>query len=89
MRALWSQDEASFVGERESLEPSWSWPKPQGIFRCFLAVVVGHVCCRICFEWGDGWMPIRNPKGSFVDDVVNVRRLAKEAGRDPPLFLSQ
>ena len=50
MRALWSQDEASFVGERESLEPSWSWPKPLGIFRCFLAVVVGHVCCRICLS---------------------------------------
>ena len=28
-------------------------------------------------------MPIRSPKGSFVDDVVSVHRLAEEAGRDP------
>ena len=28
-------------------------------------------------------MPIRSPKGSFTKEVVKVRRLAEEAGRDP------
>jgi probable F420-dependent oxidoreductase len=28
MRALWTQDEASFHGEHVQLEPSWAWPKP-------------------------------------------------------------
>jgi len=35
------------------------------------------------FEWGDGWMPIRSPKGSFTKEVVKVQRLAEEADRDP------
>ena len=83
MRALWSQDEASFVGERESLEPSWSWPKPSRNIPLLLGGGSGPRLLSHLFEWGDGWMPIRNPKGSFVDDVVNVHRLAKEAGRDP------
>ena len=28
MRALWSQDEASYAGEFVSFGPSWAWPKP-------------------------------------------------------------
>ncbi len=28
MKALWTQDEASYEGELLSLEPSWAWPKP-------------------------------------------------------------
>ena len=83
MRALWSQDEASFVGERESLEPSWSWPKPSRNIPLLLGGGSGPRLLSHLFEWGDGWMPIRSPKGSFVDDVVSVHRLAEEAGRDP------
>ena len=83
MRALWSQDEASFVGERESLERSWSWPKPSRDIPLLLGGGSGPRLLSHLFEWGDGWMPIRSPKGSFVDDVVSVRRLAEEAGRDP------
>ena len=28
-------------------------------------------------------MPIRSPKGSFIDEILKVRRLAEETGRDP------
>ena len=28
MRALWTNDEASFEGQFRRLPPSWSWPKP-------------------------------------------------------------
>ena len=28
MRALWTEDEASFAGEHVAFAPSWSWPKP-------------------------------------------------------------
>ncbi len=83
MRALWSQDEASFVGERESLEPSWSWPKPSRNLPLLLGGGSGPRLLSHLFEWGDGWMPIRSPKSSFVDDVVSVLHLAEEAGRDP------
>ena len=31
-------------------------------------------------------MPIRSPKGAFVEEVVKVRKLAEEAGRDPQSF---
>ena len=83
MRALWSQDEASFIGQRESLEPSWSWPKPSRNIPLLLGGGSGPRLLSHLFEWGDGWMPIRSPKGSFVDDVVSVHRLAEQAGRDP------
>lgn len=28
MKALWTEEEASFEGEHLTLEPSWAWPKP-------------------------------------------------------------
>jgi len=28
MKALWTQDEASYNGDLLTLEPSWAWPKP-------------------------------------------------------------
>ena len=28
MKALWTEDEASYDGEFVQIEPSWAWPKP-------------------------------------------------------------
>ncbi|MEC7923952.1 MAG: TIGR03619 family F420-dependent LLM class oxidoreductase [Actinomycetota bacterium] len=86
MRALWTQDEASFSGEIGSLESSWSLPKPQGDITLILGGGSGPRLLSHLFDWGDGWMPIRSPKSSFTDEVVKVRRLAEEAGRDPESF---
>ncbi len=86
MRAIWTQDEASFEGELASLAPSWSWPKPKGNMPLILGGGSGPRLLSHLFDWGDGWMPIRSPKGAFVEEVVKVRKLAEEAGRDPQSF---
>ena len=83
MRALWTQDEAAFEGVSQSLQPSWSWPKPAGDIPLLVGGGSGPKLLRHLFEWGDGWMPIRSPKGSFTKEVEKVRRLAEEAGRVP------
>ena len=83
MRALWTQDEAAFEGVSQSLKPSWSWPKPARPIPLLVGGGSGPRLLQHLFEWGDGWMPIRSPKGSFTKEVEKVRRLAEEAGRDP------
>jgi probable F420-dependent oxidoreductase len=84
MRALWTEEVASFDGEFVHLEPSWMWPKPVQpngppvIVGCgpgprnFAAIV----------EWADGWFPVPF-LGHTADDVLALRRAAADAGRDP------
>lgn len=83
MRALWTQDEAAFEGDFGNLEPSWAWPKPEREIPLLLGGGSGPRLLSHLFDWADGWMPIRSPKSSFVDEVTKVRRLCNEYGRDP------
>ena len=83
MRRLWTEDEASFDGERVSFSPSWSWPKP--IQRPGPPVLIGGAPGPKLFahiaEYADGWLPIggRGVKGALGDLAAAVER----AGRDP------
>ena len=83
MKALWTQDEAAFEGTLQSLEPSWSWPKPAHDIPLLVGGGSGPRLLKHLFDWGDGWMPIRSPKGSFTKEVKKVQELAEKAGRDP------
>ncbi len=60
MKALWTQDEASFDGEFVKFEPSWSWPKPvqQPHPPILMGGAGGPVTYRHIIEYCDGWMPI-------------------------------
>jgi probable F420-dependent oxidoreductase len=84
MRALWTQDEASYSGELAGLAPSLAYPKPAQPGGP--PVVLGggwgprlldHLC-----QWADGWMPIsaRPSLGSRLD---LLRAACDERGRDP------
>ena len=57
MRALWTQEEASYDGEFVSFGPSWAWPKP---VQDHLPVLVGAGGGPKTFAWiaehADGWM---------------------------------
>ena len=83
MKALWTQDEASFEGEFATVSPSGAWPKPtqqphppvliggQGGPKLFEAVA----------EYADGWMPIG---GRGIKAALPELRAAYERhGRDP------
>lgn len=84
MKALWTQDEASFHGEHVSFGPSWMWPKPASRPHppVFIGASPGPKMTEAMVEWGDGWMPV--PFWSHTpDDVVRLRRSLADAGRDP------
>ncbi len=82
MKALWTDDEASFHGEHVHLEPSWSWPKPvhPGGPPVLLGGSPGPKLFAHIAEYCDGWIPIGAAGvGAALDDL---RRVMDEAGRD-------
>ena len=88
MKALWTQDEASFEGEHVRLEPSWSWPKPVQHPHppILLGGAGGPVTFRHVVEYCDGFMPIGG-RGVVRDRITELRQVAQEAGRDPDSLL--
>jgi probable F420-dependent oxidoreductase len=84
MRALWTEEEASFAGEFVRFEPSWMWPKP--VQRTGPPVVVGCGPGPRNFAeivtWADGWFPVPF-LGHTAADVAALRTAAADAGRDP------
>jgi probable F420-dependent oxidoreductase len=84
MKAIWTQDEASFEGELVQFEPIWSWPKP--IQRPHPPVILGahgpKALARVV-DYCDGWIPIGVRSGDLQAEIAALHRLAKEKGRDP------
>lgn len=83
MKAIWTQDEASYAGEYVNFERIWSWPKPA--HRPHPPVLVGGngptVLDRV-LAFGDGWMPNWLPEG-VADRAVELLARA-----DRPLDLT-
>jgi probable F420-dependent oxidoreductase len=84
MKAIWTQDEASYDGELVQFEPIWSWPKPAQ--RPHPPVILGahgpKALARVV-DYCDGWIPIGVRSGDLRTDIAALHRLAKERGRDP------
>ena len=63
MKAIWTQDEASYAGEYVKFERIWSWPKPAQ--RPHPPVLVGGngpgVVDRV-LAFGDAWFPNYAPE---------------------------
>ena len=83
MKALWTQDRASYRGEMICLEESWAWPKPYQ--KPHPPIVMGSaggpLAMAAIVEYCDGWMPV-HPQ-DLAGDLSKLRRLLEEAGRDP------
>jgi len=82
MRALWSEEQASYEGEFVRFGPSWAWPKPA---RGTVPVLVGAAGTDKTFAWiarsADGW--ITTPReDEVVDRIARLRELWSAAGRD-------
>ncbi len=79
MRAIWSQDEASYAGQHVHFDRIWSWPKP--VQRPGPPVLIGGsgptVFDRV-LGYGDGWTPISRQTGN-LDDIAE--RIAELHGR--------
>ncbi len=83
MRALWTEEEASFDGEYVSFPPAWSWPKPVSDPHppILMGGAGGPLTFRHVVEYCDGWMPIHGRR-SIADKLDGLRAAADEAGRD-------
>jgi len=79
MKAIWTEDEASYSGELVSFERIWSWPKPAQ--RPHPPVLVGGtgptVLDRV-LRVGDAWFPTYTPGGEGVLDRLEELRSRAE-----------
>ncbi len=83
MRALWTQDEASYAGDHISFSPSWSWPKPlqPGGPPVLLAGNGKRVLERVV-KYGDAWYPnFLGDDDKMIARVLKLRELGEAAGR--------
>jgi len=81
MRALWTQDQASYSGEFVAFGPSWAYPKPA---QAHLPVVIGAGGGPKTLEWiaqnADGWMT--TPTETDIPAKISaLRQRWSEAGR--------
>jgi probable F420-dependent oxidoreductase len=83
MRALWSQDRASFSGEFTSFENCISRPHPVG--DSIPIHIGGHtdIAARRAGRLGDGFFPGKGSHEELVRVFGLVRDTAREHGRDP------
>lgn len=81
MRALWTQEEASYDGEFVTFGASWAWPKPA---QAHLPVIIGAGAGPKTFAWiaanADGWMttPIES---DIPEKVAALQQAWSDAGR--------
>ena len=84
LRALWTEEEATFHGEFEHFDRVWSWPKP--VQQPHPPMVLGgetdHTLKRIV-RYADGWLPRAMRPQIVTEGMQRLRRFAEEAGRDP------
>ncbi|TMR42163.1 LLM class F420-dependent oxidoreductase [Actinomadura geliboluensis] len=81
MRALWTQEEASYAGEFVSFGPSWAYPKPpQGRIPVIIGAGGGPKTMKWIARHADGWMttPIET---DIAERVALLRKEWDEAGR--------
>ena len=84
MKALWTDEVASYAGREIRLAPSWAWPKP--VQRPHPPILLGggwgpRLLGAVC-DWADGWMPV-SARASLGGRVQLLHEAAERAGRDP------
>ncbi|HYU15404.1 MAG TPA: LLM class F420-dependent oxidoreductase [Solirubrobacterales bacterium] len=80
MKAIWTEDEASYHGEHVNFDRIWCWPKP--IQKPHPPVLVGGNAERVLdrvVAFGDEWMP--NRVSGLRERIEALQRLAADAGR--------
>ncbi len=83
MKALWTEEEASFHGEFYNFDPAWSYPKP--LQKPYPPIILGgetKYTLRRVAEYCDGWLPRATPDFDPAESMARLREAADEAGRD-------
>jgi probable F420-dependent oxidoreductase len=88
MKAIWSEEQASYHGKHVNFDAIWSWPKP--VQKPHPPILVGGNAEKVLdrvLAFGDEWMP--NRVNGLRERVAELQRRAEEAGRGPiPVTLS-
>ena len=82
MRALWTQEEASYDGEFVKFGASWAYPKP---VQPHIPLIIGAGAGPKTFAWiaanADGWMT--TPRETDISDRIEALKAAwSDAGRE-------
>ncbi|MFI1914615.1 LLM class F420-dependent oxidoreductase [Nocardia sp. NPDC020380] len=82
MRALWTEEEASYSGDFVSFGPSWAWPKP---VQPHIPLLIGAGGTERTFRWiaqsADGW--ITTPQDTGIDEsTALLHKIWQESGRE-------
>lgn len=83
MKALWTRDEADFVGEHVSFSRSRAWPKPVQRPHPPVLIGAGPSAFADIVAYADGWMPHAGFHHDIAGGMVSLRQLAEDRGRDP------
>jgi probable F420-dependent oxidoreductase len=84
MKAIWTQDEATYQGLHVAFERIWSWPKP--VQRPHPPVLVGgngRTVLERVVAFGDEWLPNRVSDEDLPRRAERLQQLAAAAGREP------
>jgi probable F420-dependent oxidoreductase len=84
MKALWTEEEASFHGQFVNFDPVWSWPKPAQ--KPHPPILLGgetDYTLRRIVEYCDGWIPRPVAGFSAKGAVERLAHMAEAKGRDP------
>ncbi|WP_069160954.1 TIGR03619 family F420-dependent LLM class oxidoreductase [Nocardia altamirensis] len=80
MRAIWTEEEASFTGEFVNFGASWSWPKP---VQKKIPVALGAAGGEKSFTWlakhADGWITTPT-EGELAPKIELLHRIWREHG---------
>jgi probable F420-dependent oxidoreductase len=83
MKAIWTQDQASFSGQWVNFDPIYSWPKP--VQRPHPPVLFGTIQpSELIVRHADGWLPLSlaHP-GELAERIAVLGERAAAVGRDP------
>ena len=85
IKAMWTEEEPSYSGDRVNLPPMTINPKP--VQKPHPPIHIGNAYpggARRTVEWGDGWIPIPGRgEGTIADQIAHMREMAEAAGRNP------
>jgi probable F420-dependent oxidoreductase len=88
MKALWTEEDASYHGNYVNFDKVWSYPKPAT--QPHPPVIMGAFASKFginrAAKHADGWIPINALHQNMPADIAMLQDKLREYGRDPDTF---
>jgi probable F420-dependent oxidoreductase len=85
MRALWTQDAATYHGQHVGFSAARSYPKPASTDQRVPILIggSGKLAARRAGRLGDGYYPVTSSADQLADLIATMHASAEQTGRDP------